>query len=85
MPNVVVYSSTLCPYCIRAKKLLDAKKIQYEEIRVDREPQNRAEMEARSGRTSVPQIFINDHHVGGFDDLCELDIDGVLDELLGVT
>lgn len=85
MPNVVMYSTGACPYCVRARRLLDNKGVGYKEIRVDMEPAQRTEMEQRSGRTSVPQIFIGDYHVGGFDDMAELDFDGKLDELLELT
>lgn len=86
MTNVVMYTTAWCPYCVRARRLLDAKGIQYTDIRVDAEPERRAEMEARAnGRTSVPQIFIDDLHVGGFDDMAELDVEGRLDPLLGLS
>ena len=85
MPRVLVYSTTICPYCMRARKLLNSKNVDYTEINLDKEPQYRKEMEQRSGRTSVPQIFIDDHHVGGFDDLSELDLDDKLDEMLGIN
>lgn len=85
VPKVVVYCTSACPYCTRARRLLDGKGVAYEMIRVDLEPQRRAEMELRSGRTSVPQIFIDDFHVGGFDDLSELDLDDKLDPLLGLS
>ena len=81
-PNVVIYSSGLCGYCSAAKRLLNGKGVEFTEIRIDKEAGMRAEMEQRSGRTSVPQIFINDTHVGGFDDLSELEAEGTLDELL---
>lgn len=80
-----MYRTRMCPYCLRAHKLLSTKGIEFEEINVDLQPDMRVEMERRSGRTSVPQIFIDDRHVGGFDDLAELEIDGELDELLGLT
>jgi glutaredoxin 3 len=81
-----MYTTAWCPYCVRARRLLDAKGIQYTDIRVDAEPERRAEMEARAnGRTSVPQIFIDDLHVGGFDDMAELDVEGRLDPLLGLS
>jgi len=80
-----MYSTGACPYCVRARRLLDAKGVEYTDIRVDKEPQYRHEMETRSKRTSVPQIFIDDYHVGGFDDLSELNMDGKLDELLGLS
>jgi len=85
MPEVVVYSTGSCPFCIRARTLLEKKGVAYTEFRVDQEPDLRPEMEQRAGQTSVPQIFIDDYHVGGFDDLSELEIDGKLDELLGLA
>lgn len=85
MAKVVIYSSNYCPYCIRAKMLLEAKSVDYQEFTVDGEPALRAEMQEKSGRTSVPQIWIGDRHVGGFDDLWALDAKGELDELLNPT
>ncbi len=85
MPKVEMYCTAVCPYCLRARKLLEKKGVQWEEIRVDLEPDRRDEMERRAGRDSVPQIFIDDRHVGGFDDMAELDIDGELDPLLGLV
>lgn len=86
MANVVMYTTAWCPYCVRARRLLDAKGVRYTDIRVDAEPERRAEMETRAdGRTSVPQIFIDDLHVGGFDDMAELDVEGRLDPLLGLS
>lgn len=82
MAGVVIYSSNYCPYCIRAKMLLNAKEVDYQELVVDGEPALRAEMQQKSGRTSVPQIWIGDRHVGGFDDLWLLDSKGQLDGLL---
>jgi len=82
--KVEVYSTALCPYCSRARHLLEKKGVQFTEYRVDKEPALRAEMEQRSHRTSVPQIFIDDRHIGGFDDMAELDIEGELDQLLGL-
>ncbi len=82
MANVIIYTTRFCPYCFRAKRLLDKKGASYEEISVDGDPDGRAVMQERSGRHTVPQIFIDDRHVGGFDDLAELDMDGELDELL---
>jgi glutaredoxin 3 len=69
MNKVKIYSTALCPYCIRAKQLLDSQGIVYEEIRVDIDKAIRNEMERLSQRRTVPQIFIGDQHVGGFDDL----------------
>ena len=82
MPAVVMYSTGFCPYCVRARMLLDRKKVIYNDIRVDLEPALRAEMIQRSGRTSVPQIFIDDFHVGGCDDMYALEQQGRLDPLL---
>lgn len=82
MPNVVMYCTATCPYCIRAQRLLEDKGVAYEQIRVDLAPKQRDEMIARSGRTSVPQIFIDDLHVGGCDDIYALERAGELDRLL---
>ena len=83
MSDVTIYSSDFCPFCIRAKHLLDAKKVEYREIRVDGKPDLRAEMtRLAGGRTSVPQIWINDHHVGGCDQLMALERAGKLDAML---
>lgn len=82
---VKVYSGRLCTYCMAAKRLLDKKGVEYEEIMVDSDPALRTEMERLSQRQSVPQIFIGEHHVGGYDDLAELHREGKLDELLGST
>ena len=82
-PEVVVYTGAACPYCMRAKMLLERKGVTYQEIRIDRDPGELATMLERSGgRRSVPQIFIGDRHVGGFDDMSELDLEGKLDPLL---
>ena len=84
--KVTVYSSDYCPYCQRAKALLQARGVtDYEEIVVDGKPEVRAAMTARTGRTSVPQIFIGDTHVGGCDDLHALDARGGLVPLLTAT
>lgn len=82
MADVLVYSSDYCPYCIRAKQLLKSKNVAFEEIRVDGQPQVRAAMAQKAGRTSVPQIWIGAAHVGGCDDLFALERAGRLDELL---
>lgn len=82
MAQIVVYSSDWCPYCARAKALLAKKGVAFEEIRVDGQPQLRAEMTKKAGRTSVPQIWIGDYHVGGCDDLYALERAGKLDPLL---
>ena len=85
MPDVVMYTTAHCPYCIRARNLLDKKGVSYTDLRIDENPALRPEMiERASGGTSVPQIFIDDFHVGGFDDMAELDVDGELDTRLGL-
>jgi glutaredoxin 3 len=85
MARIRMYSTRICPYCIRAEQLLAKKGIaaeQIEKIRVDDHPEQRDEMIRITGRRTVPQIFIGDRHVGGFDDLAELDAAGELDALL---
>ena len=82
MPAVVIYSSDWCLYCIRAKQLLGRKGVAYEEIKVDGQPEVRAEMTRKARRTSVPQIWIGSTHVGGCDDLYALERAGKLDALL---
>jgi glutaredoxin 3 len=80
--KVLMYATSWCPYCERARSLFESKKIQFDEIDVDARPEARAEMMARSGRRTVPQIFIGETHVGGSDDLMELEATGNLDTLL---
>jgi glutaredoxin 3 len=83
-PAVVVYSSPFCGYCAAAKRLLRARGVEFTELDVLAEPDLRSEMVARSGgRRTVPQIFIGDIHVGGYDDLRTLEDEGKLDALLG--
>jgi glutaredoxin 3 len=82
-PAVVMYATSWCPYCARARRLLSAKNVTIEEIDIEAAPEKRAEMQQRSGRRTVPQIFIGDHHVGGSDDLHALEQAGKLDGLLG--
>ena len=80
---VVMYCTEWCPYCRRADRLLESKGVtSVHRIRVDLEPDRRREMKERSGRTTVPQVFIRGHHVGGYDDLAALDRAGKLDALL---
>lgn len=79
---VTIYTSALCGYCAMAKRLLDDKGVRYDEIPVDMDVKRRAEMEQRSGRRTVPQIWIGDRHVGGYDDLAALERAGQLDALL---
>lgn len=80
--KVVIYSGHRCAYCNAAKRLLDRKNVDYTEINVDEDPARREEMISRTQRQTVPQIFINEQHVGGFDDLSELNQSGGLDALL---
>jgi glutaredoxin 3 len=83
MAQVEIYTTMICPYCHRAKKLLDAKGVDYREIDVMSDGKLRAQMQTRAGgRTSVPQIFINGQHVGGCDDLYALDRQGQLSPML---
>jgi glutaredoxin 3 len=82
-PKVTMYSSPFCGYCAAAKRLLDKKGVAYDEIDVVFDPDRRKEMVELSGRTTVPQIFIGETHVGGFDDLSALESRGELDALLG--
>jgi len=80
--SVTLYTTRFCPYCIRARGLLDSKGVEYNDIAVDGSPQLRREMSERSGRTSVPQIWIGERHIGGYDDMALLESQGRLDELL---
>lgn len=85
MPSIRMYCTRVCPYCVRAEQLLAKKGIvadRIEKIRVDDFPEKREEMVRITGRRTVPQIFIGERHVGGFDDLAELDAGGELDPLL---
>jgi len=84
MPRVEMYSTTFCPYCARARSLLESKGVTWEEIDLYAEPDRRPEMVQRAkGRTTVPQIFIDGEHIGGSDDLAALDRAGKLDGKLG--
>lgn len=80
--KIVMYATSTCPYCMMAKKLLNSKGVEYEVINVGRDADLWAELQAKSGRNTVPQIFIGDHHVGGYDDLSAADRNGELDKLL---
>lgn len=82
MSDVLVYSTAICPYCVAAKNYLTNKGYAYREVRIDRDPALRDEMLSRSRRTSVPQIFVGDTHIGGYDDLVALDRSGGLQPLL---
>ncbi len=83
MAQVEIYTKSTCPYCARAKRLLDEKGVDYQETELLTQPDKRSEMIDRAGgRTTVPQIFINGRHVGGSDDLAALEAQGQLDALL---
>lgn len=82
---VVMYSTRFCPYCMRARALLEAKGVSYTDIGVDGRPELRAQMVERSGRYTVPQIWIDEQHVGGYDDIALLDRQGRLDQLLSAA
>jgi glutaredoxin 3 len=78
-----MYSTAVCPYCVRAEQLLNSKGVtEIEKVRVDLHPERREEMMQKTGRRTVPQIYIGDHHVGGCDDLYALEDQGALDALL---
>lgn len=80
--TIIIYSSLTCPYCDHAKELLDQKGLAYKEVNVDQDPNYLREMVEKSGRRTVPQIFIDDKHIGGFDDLRRLNESGKLDALV---
>ena len=83
MRSVLMYSTRVCPYCVMAERLLQKKGVaQLEKILIDADPAQRETMMTRTGRRTVPQIYIGDHHVGGYDDLAALDRAGKLDALL---
>jgi glutaredoxin 3 len=83
MARVLMYATGVCPFCVMAERLLRAKGVsEIEKIRVDLEPKRREEMVVRTGRRTVPQIYVGDRHVGGYDDLAALDRAGGLDPLL---
>ena len=86
MTKIEVYSTAVCPYCVAAKNFFKAKGLAWEEVRIDLDPAQRDAMLQRSGgRRTVPQIFVNDQHVGGFDDLVAADRSGKLAQILGET
>jgi glutaredoxin 3 len=83
MSHVLMYTTASCPYCVQADRLLARKGVtDIEKVRVDLEPERRMEMMQKTGRRTVPQIYIGDHHVGGFDDLAAMERAGKLDPLL---
>jgi glutaredoxin 3 len=83
--KVLMYSTGVCPYCVMAERLLVAKGVQIEKVRVDLDPARRLEMMEKTGRRTVPQIYVGETHVGGYDDLAALDRAGKLDPLLKST
>ena len=86
MKKVVIYTTGLCPFCLLAKRLLTEKDVSYQEVDILMDPLARADMVEKSGgRTSVPQIFVEDFHVGGSDDLYALEQEGRLDGILGLV
>jgi len=82
MTEVLIYTANLCPYCTMAKRLLDKKKVSYTEINIDSKPGLRQQMMQKTRRRTVPQIYIGDFHVGGFDDLHALEMRNELDSLI---
>ncbi len=86
MPKTIIYTTIACGYCVRAKRLLEAKGIPFEEVGVSYDAETRlAMMEKSGGRMTVPQIFVGDTHIGGYDDLYELERSGKLDPLLSLA
>jgi glutaredoxin 3 len=85
MPKITIYSTAMCPYCVRAKMLLQRKGMNWEEKRIDLDRGLMTQMLERSQRRTVPQIFIDDRHIGGYDDMAELDALGELDPMLGLA
>lgn len=83
-PEIIIYSSQFCPFCFRAKAILQQKGVTFTELNVDGNPQLRQEMTQKSGRRTVPQIWIGERHIGGCDELMALQSAGELDVLLGV-
>lgn len=81
-PEITIYSTLVCPYCVAAKNFLKSKNLEWKEIRIDLDPAERAKMMARAKRTSVPQIFVGDVHVGGYDDMMALHREGKFEPLL---
>lgn len=83
MPKITMYTSAVCPYCINAERLLSSKGVtEIDKIRIDLQPELRASMMEKTGRRTVPQIYIGERHIGGFDELRALDLAGGLEPLL---
>lgn len=83
-PKVEIYTTAICPYCIRARRLLERKGVEFHEIPVDHDPDQYQAMLERSRRYTVPQIFVGTLHIGGYDDMARLDARGELDPILGL-
>ena len=81
-PVITLYSTAICPYCVAAKNFLKSKGLQWQEVRIDTDPAQRERMQQRTRRTSVPQIFVGDTHVGGYDDMMALHRAGKFEPLL---
>nr|WP_240906165.1 glutaredoxin 3 [Thermomonas sp. HDW16] len=84
-PEITIYSTAICPYCVAAKNFLKSKGLGWTEVRIDTDPAEREKMVAKTRRTSVPQIFIGETHVGGYDDMMTLHREGKLEALLSGT
>ena len=82
MAKVVIYCTATCPFCLMAKRLFDSKNVEYQAIDIGNDAKKWADLEAKTGRNTVPQVFIGDHHIGGFDDLSAADKRGEIDPLL---
>lgn len=85
MPEIILYTTQVCPYCVAAKNFLKSKGLEWREVRVDLDPAEREKMMAMAKRTSVPQIFVGDTHVGGYDDMMALHRAGKFEPLLQET
>lgn len=81
-PEVTLYSTAICPYCVAAKNFLKSKGVAWTEVRIDKDPEGLRSMREKTTRTSVPQIFVGDTHVGGYDDMMALHREGRLEPLL---
>ena len=86
MPEVVIYTTTYCGYCLRAKMLMEEKQVRFEEINLDLQPEKYGEMLSRAeGRRTVPQIFVNGNGIGGYDEMYDMERKGQLDDLFATT
>ena len=84
-PEITIYSTLVCPYCVAAKNFLKSKGLEWTEVRIDLDPVEREKMMAKTKRTSVPQIFVGDVHVGGYDDMMAMHREGKFEPLLAGT